>query len=532
MDREVNIDSIRALEEQVREHERAVIRLRRTRNSLLNVSQLPPELLGKIFHCNITPKGDFDGLDDGSHNFLLVCHHWFEVASRTPDLWSFWGNTPKDWARWCHRSGTAPLDLAYLGERDYDEKCFTTPLRKVLQNHATRDAIRSLHLSSNNPRLLHSIIASLISNRDQELRSTRIESLILRNRNEEPVDISNFFAHYRFPKLRRLGLTNCTVSSWDHLTSKTSALSTLVLDFNHCSSTPTTSQLLSMLAFNPTLRKVGLFLCPTPDGGEEFPFRVQLHRLKELRLEGDLRHTIGLLHQLDHPRNMDNLSLNLHNSDVTDISHIVGPYLRDHLERRDAPQDGLKVYVSMDPSGHYCGYHVRFRAGDAGGIDFSTPESAWRDTFVEINALLNTPLVGAPRTNVLKRAALDLVTYTPLEEVVYFQAHNTPAVVEDIRTQFPRLKTLSFDAMCLSTAFPNPNPIADQKMFPSLERVILHRVVTGDSGWSPLVTFLTRRVSSGNRLDALEIIGPCYMCQEEEEEDIRGMVRELTSRAD
>ena len=75
MDCETNIDSIRALEEQIREHERAIVQLKRTRNSLLNVSKLPPEVLGDIFHRNVTFKGDFDGLDKRSHNFLFVCHH-------------------------------------------------------------------------------------------------------------------------------------------------------------------------------------------------------------------------------------------------------------------------------------------------------------------------------------------------------------------------------------------------------------------------------------------------------------------------
>ena len=97
MDREVNLDSIRALEEQIEEHEKAIIQLKRTRNSLLNVSTLlSPEILGRIFHWNVVPGGDFDRPSEGSYNFLLVCHHWFEVASRTPELWCSWGNSIRD----------------------------------------------------------------------------------------------------------------------------------------------------------------------------------------------------------------------------------------------------------------------------------------------------------------------------------------------------------------------------------------------------------------------------------------------------
>jgi hypothetical protein len=60
MDREINLDSIRALEKQIQEHEKALIKLKRARNSLLNVSTLfPPEVLGSIFQWNATPVGNW-----------------------------------------------------------------------------------------------------------------------------------------------------------------------------------------------------------------------------------------------------------------------------------------------------------------------------------------------------------------------------------------------------------------------------------------------------------------------------------------
>ena len=159
-------DSIHALEEQIREHEKAITQLKRARNSLLNVSKLPLEVLGKIFHWNVTFKGHFDGLDEGSHNFLLVCHHWFEVASGTPEVWSFWGNTPKDWARWCHRSGTAPLDLVLNGD-DRDDSYLDTTLCNILRDRATRYTIRRVHLKAKDLVLLSSIVAQLIANREE-----------------------------------------------------------------------------------------------------------------------------------------------------------------------------------------------------------------------------------------------------------------------------------------------------------------------------------------------------------------------------
>jgi len=130
--------AVRALEEQIREHERATIELKRARNSLLNISKLPPEVLGNIFRWNVSFENDFGGLEEGSHDFLFVCHHWSEVASHTSGLWSFWGNNLKDWARWCRRSGTAPLDLVLDGV-EYGVENFDTILHNALQDHATAD---------------------------------------------------------------------------------------------------------------------------------------------------------------------------------------------------------------------------------------------------------------------------------------------------------------------------------------------------------------------------------------------------------
>lgn len=112
MDREAKLDSIRDLEKQIQDHERAIIQLKRARNSLLNVStHLPPEILGDVFLSNVIPDRDFSGLAEGSYDFLLVCHHWYNVALRPPELWSSWGNTIRDWSRRYARCGSVPLDL-------------------------------------------------------------------------------------------------------------------------------------------------------------------------------------------------------------------------------------------------------------------------------------------------------------------------------------------------------------------------------------------------------------------------------------
>ena len=522
MDREINIDSIRALEGQIKDHERAVIRLKRVRNSLLNVSRLPPEVLSKIFLRNVAPKSAFDGLDEGSHNFLLVCHHWFEVASGTPDLWSFWGNTPKDWARRYHLSGTTSLDLVLNDVGHEHEDYFDATLRNALQDRAARDTIRRIHLMAEDPEFLSSVIASLTAD-CEEPQSNGMVSVILWSQNATPVDVSDFFSHYRFPKLQRLCLTNCTITSWDYLMSRTSALTALRLDFRHPSPTPTTSQLLSILSSNPSLQRLSLVKCAIPDSfGHESSTRVQLHHLKELRLEGDLPHVFRLLDHLDHPRCMDRLSLTLYNSDIADISQTTGPYLRDYLRRRDGHQDRLCLRVSSGNPTGYRGGHIDFQAGDAGELDLSAPEWERVGVFIAIVMLFK----WTPHKNAIEKAALDLTTYAPLEEVVYLHTHNNTAAMEDLNVRFQNLKTLTFHMVPLDTAFRNPNMIADRYTFPSLENISLGCVDVDTCGWSPLKTFLACRVSSGNRLDTLQITDSPHMCQELME-DIRGMVREL-----
>jgi len=522
MDREANIVSIRALENEIEEHERTTAKLKRARNSLLNVSKLPPEVLGNIFRWNVSLKGDFGGLDKGSHNFLLVCHHWSEVASRTPELWSFWGNAPEDWARWYRRSGTAPLDLV-LGGFGYIERHFDAALREVLRDRATRDTIRCIHLTAGGTGLVKSILDTLTPNCD-ELQSSSIKSLVLLNQSKAPVDISKFFAHYRFPKLERITIYHCSISSWDHLTSRTSALTTLELDFPHPSPTPTPtptiSQLLSMLSSNPALRKICLLKRAVPDGdggGDRGPSsRVKLPHLEELRLDGGLPHIFNILCQLDHPRHVD-LSLTLHDCDYPDVSRTVGPYLRDHIGRRDRAQNGLNLTVS---SGYrtYRAPHVALRLGNSGGTNYSDQVQMQIGTFVAVTMLFNGKSRDTP-----KSVVLDLVACTPREEIIYFKA-SSPVVTEDTCARFSNLKALSYDSVPLSAAFPNPNLAREGKLFPSLEHVSLERM--DDEDWGPFMTFLTGRVSSGNRLDTLVISDTPDMPQKIADR-IESMVREL-----
>ena len=494
MSGEVNVKSILALEEQIREHEKVLINLKCARNALLNISTLPPEILGNIFQCNVTLKDEFDWLEEGSRNFLLVCHHWHEVALRTPEVWSFWGDTLADWAR-CHRySGTAPLDLV-LGPHYADDdssnddggggRPFDVALHETLQDHAVRDMIRRIHLSSKDASLSRSIISSLVTV-CEGVRSNSVESIVLVDGREdsEPMDISDFFARYRFPKLQHLKINGCIIASWDLLASRTAILTTLSLHFDDPTSTPTTSQVLSILASNPTLRKVQLSGDAIPhDGGGESPLRVSLHYLKELELMGDLQGVLGLLYRLDHPAKMDHLQIILSDCAVTDIPQTIGPYLRDHFRRRGRSRNELAIGVAQ------FGDHITLDAGDMCG----TGSTHWfLRVVVHVDRASSGPLEGG---------VLDLIAHTPQDDIV----------------------ELAIGGVSVSSVFPESKIGEDEEVLPSIQRIFLSNQAGGD--WSPFTAYLARRAFSGDRLSSLRIHSS-HVCPEVEER-IRSMVQVL-----
>ena len=114
--------------------------------------------------------------------------------------------------------------------------------------------------------------------------------------------------------------------------------------------------------------------------------------------------------------------------------------------------------------------------------------------FVKITVVLKV----APPENELGREALDLITYAPLEEVVYFHAQTIPIVLEDVHARLPNLRALSFSVVSSPAAFPGLRLIEDGKIFPSPEHVLLSHVTMDRDDWSPLAIFLAHCMSSGN----------------------------------
>ena len=490
-----SVDSMRTPEERMQQHERSIIQLKRTRNSLLNVSRLPPEILGEIFNQSLIP----DGFEKRSLKFLLVCYYWSQVALGTPDIWSFWGDSLREWEERHLRYPEFPLDLV-LSEFRFAGESPDIFLRKSLRERASRDTIRVVHLRSTDWKLLSIVLFPLTPNR-KEIRYTSVESIILRNLNDKPVHASRFLAYNRFPKLQRLEITNCTIVSWDLLASHTTALTTLTLHLSHLSPIPTTFQPVSILTSNPILKKLTLTGCSVPnDGDKSCSLRASLSHLKELKLAGRPHNVIKFLHRLDVPKRMDNLDVTLNHSTIEDISDSVGPYLRDYLRHRGRPEHGLGIYISSDGC-------VALHVGDTGGLDPSTLVSKRVVPFIAIT-------VNAPSGDLPERIILSLIAHTPREEIVYLQTRGNPTAMENIYSQFPNLRALHSERVPLSAMFPKPTPNGDSRVPPLLRHIFFERLVADGGDWTPLTTFVSRRACSEKWLDSLEIISSSRMRRE------------------
>jgi len=507
MGHEINIDSIRDLERQIEEGIGDIIQLKRARNSLLNISiRVPPEILGSIFRWNVIPDGGWDprygGLQKGSYNFLLVCRHWFEVASQTSELWSFWGNTLSQWSRRYKHSGTcAPVDLALSEFYTHDTNIpLDEPLLDALRDRAARDTIRSVQLWAHEPYIMTSILSSLTHD-DEGVRCSSIESIYLGH-----VDASRFFARYHFPKLWSLHLsTGVDISSWELLGLHTTALTTLSLRIDNTERVPTTPQLLSILTSNPRLQHLTL-VDVIPRDGEGGSTRVPLHQLKVLSLSGDFHSILRLLRRLDHPEAMDEITLSLFRCTAEDITRTLGPYVREYLGRDEKSRGGLGLFVdSLD---------------DVVSIQASVEGPTGRVTFAKFSAELPQELSPCA----CDELCIDFVAQTPGERVVYFGGDLSMSALRRIVPAMPKIQELHLVNVMVFDGFLQPSPggpLANTELLPSLQRLRLDSVFLDREGWGPLLPFLAQKASGGQAVSLTLTEEYLHIC--------RNMVRDIES---
>lgn len=493
MGSETNIDSIMALERDIERGTGDVIHLKRVRNSLLNIStRVPPEILGYIFRCNATPEDLYDGLPKGSYNFLLVCYRWFEVASNTPELWTYWGNTLELWSRRYQRSGAAPVDLA-LRAIQYPSGVkailFDGPLRDAVRDRAAHDSIRSLHLQDyRNTELLSSIVSLPAPDGEGSLRSG-IESLVL-----ESIDLnaSEFPARYHFPKLRVLRLLNAKISSWDELKLQAPSLTILSLDSATTSGRPTTSQLLAILASHPNLQGLSLSRTMIPrDVGDKSTFRVPLRRLEKLYFIGDYYYVFRLLDRLECPNKLDRVVLTLLECTTEGLPRSLGPYLQDRIRRDDRFQDSLGIHAASDPAS------VAFEITNVGELKIPTTRAGRDNPCLSFTARFNAALPQGAGEEI----CVDLIGLTPREHAIDFWWELNTLDMTNLLFTMPNTNDLYLPQSGSPSTLLQQDLLPRTKPFPSLRRLCLYYsyLQSGDD-WSPLITYLTHQASDGQAI--------------------------------
>jgi len=213
-----------------------------------------------------------------------------------------------------------PLDLVLGGSREDREVSFDESLQDVLRGHAARGALLQVHIWGISGIPL-SLIISLLTPGGEGVRYSSIESIDLRLGEGITLDVSNFFARYRFPKLRypllREGLK---LPSWDQFVPHATHLVIPSLDIIEPSaSPPTTSQLLSTLVSNPNLQQLVLTRSMIPEDDATLTFQVPLRHLRKLCLIGELRGVFRLLDRLSLPGILDSMSLAVFDSTIKDV---------------------------------------------------------------------------------------------------------------------------------------------------------------------------------------------------------------------
>ncbi|KAK0188990.1 hypothetical protein F5146DRAFT_690294 [Armillaria mellea] len=196
--------SFSQIDAEILHHEEAVRQLKSRRNTLAPISQLPPEMLSRIFLFVSYPRERPLLWINVSH----VSQHWRAVALGFPALWS---SPPFMSPTWAHemlkRSKMAPLtivaDLTYM-----------TPKMLAVFDDAMSKADRSAELSLTGSKTMEKYLISA-TKRAPFLNKLCISQIYTRyDGTEERIALPYDLFDGQTPRLRHLDLSRCQVH-WD-----------------------------------------------------------------------------------------------------------------------------------------------------------------------------------------------------------------------------------------------------------------------------------------------------------------------------
>ena len=334
---------------------------------------------------------------------------------------------------------------------------FSQPLRDAVRDRVVQDTIRQAHLTCSS-HTLTTIVSALTPN-DEGGQNENIESIVWGN-GGSTVDVSDFLARSRLSRLRCLDLNGqIRISSWDHLASRSTLLTTLSLNVHVPSSSPTVTvaQLFSILTSNPNIRKLSLSEAALPNDADRSTFKVQLCNLKALALAGEPHCISGLLCQLILPEMLDGMDLRGSGSTVEDMPQILTPYMQDHFRRDVRFQE--RLMVSSSSRDHLISIVACTQATPPGAQEppgVTLRASTWRS--------LNTP----------EQFLINLFALIPWERVVSLDANLDTKLPEELLFMAPNVEALYITdlRLTLSEGFLRANPDgppANTKLLPSLE---------------------------------------------------------------
>ena len=273
-------DAIRAIDQEILRLKETIRRLRSERNGIVPISQLPPELLARIFQF-IADNEIHESNPMERINFSYVSHHWRDVALNTSNLWRVISlGFPNCSTVMLQRSKMADLILYAGGDLETSKH---TQIIQLALSHIERVCeiiIRFSGSRADGP--IHEMLRQFPKSAPR-LRSLSVTPI---NPNSTLYNMSlpTIFPLTNTPYLRRLVLTRCNFLNWDsELLTGLTYLKVHRISGRH---DPSTDQVLNALRRLPTLSHLDLASVSVTPGSTYRGDPVNLPELKDLRLAG------------------------------------------------------------------------------------------------------------------------------------------------------------------------------------------------------------------------------------------------------